>query len=274
MENERKGEQLPATTNRVSWLTTQRTMLIVTVVSILLFVALNTIDDIGGSIALKNAALGLVASLLGAGVVGLLWEYGSRQSFTLEMQQSFTSMMETLSRRAAVASAAENEGLVGVVTDFHYGVPWREYIRDCREIDVCWWAGETWLNQNISVLRDQVDNAGLKIRYLMPDVCDGGVLEQMQRDSGLSKERLQGAYQEVLGILESIRDSVQIAVMKRVPRFAMIRLGWRIAFFPYALAPGRNQDRPTFILDVRKPLGRIMVEDFERTWKLANVCES
>lgn len=274
MESERKVEHLTTGTGRLSWLTTQRTMLIVTVVSILLFVVLNTIDDISGSVALKNAALGLVASLLGAGVVGLLWEYGSKRSFTLEMQQSFTSMMDTLSRRAAVASAAENEGLAGVVTDFHYGVPWREYIRDCREIDVCWWAGETWLNQNVSILREQAENAGLKIRYLLPDVGDKILLEQMQRDSGLSVERLRSAYQEVLGILDSVGDGVQVVAMKTVPRFAMVRLGWRVAFFPYALAPGRNQDRPTFILDVRKPLGRIMMDDFERAWQLANGSES
>lgn len=244
-------------------------MLLVTIFSIMAFIILNALPDIAGSIALKNAAMGLVSSLLGAGVVGLLWEYGSRRSFTLEMQQNFTSIMDTLSRRAAIASAIENDGLLGATTDFHYEIPWREYIRECSDIDICWWAGKTWLSQNIATLQEQELSTGLTIRYLMPDTRRSDLLTQMHRDSGLSEDILKIESDEAKSILSTFNNGVEIREMARVPRFAMVRLGWRVAFFPYALSPGRNISRPTFILDARKPLGRSFVDDFERLWALA-----
>lgn len=269
MKKESKANNSLDATNKISWLTTQRTMLAVTVACIIAFVTLSSFENIAGSTALKNAVLGLVSALLGAGVVGLLWEYGSKKSFTLEMQQSFSSMMDTLARRASIASIVENDGLIGVTSDFHYGIPWREYIRDSNDIDVCWWAGETWLTQNMSAINEQISSTDLTIRYLIPDTGDRVILEQMMKDSGLPESKLSVATYEARTTLDSFGDNATLVLMKRVPRFAMIRIGWRVIFFPYALSPGKNQDRPTFVLDARKPLGKLFCEDFESMWRLA-----
>lgn len=250
--------------DRVSSLLTQRNMLLMTIFCVVAFVYISTLNTIFGSLALKSASLALVSSLLGAAVVGLLWEQGSKRAFGLEMQRTFTHMVEAVARQATIASQAEREGLLAVTRDFHFGIPWSEYIDDADSIDICWWAGRTWFKQNMDSLRSRAEDGGLHIRVVTPDTDLDPLLEQMHRDSGLSKDNLRLATDELRDILSTFpANSVEWFKAKSVPRYACIRVGRKLVYFPYALVAGRSTGRPCLICAIGSPLGDQIKSELE-----------
>ena len=256
-----------ASRDRRSWLHTKNLALTLTLFCTLFFVAVAFVPAEVFAEPFRSAVTNLVSAALGAGVVGLLWEYGSKRSFTVEIQEELSSMLNSIMKRAGVAELAETEGLLSITRDFHYGIRWTEYIEASESIDICWWSGRQWFIQNQIALKKLLESSatGTVIRVVLPDVKDTRVVEQMSIDSGISVDRLLAAHAEVVEQLSASfrREAVEIYLIPRAPRYMYLRLGHVAMYGIYSLTAGGNFERPTVICDSNMPLGRGLKQEFE-----------
>lgn len=244
----------------------QRAALLVALVSVvaLFIVSLIPEGNLGG-IVVKGAIVAVVSSALGAGAVGLLWEYSTMQAFTRQVQEDLHTILGESLQLNSAAVMAEAEGMVGITRDFHRGVPWREYIKDADSIDICWWTGRNWFRENELELRGGCNNDHPYMRIALPDTSDSNILDQMVRDSGLEAKYLQAATAETIEFLKEFpTQCIQIYMLPRVPRYMYLRMGAYTLMASYALSPGRNFARPTIICKTNGPLGISLGEDFKK----------
>lgn len=237
-------------------------MLVVVLICIGLFVVINTFASVFGSLPLKSAAMGVVSAILGASVVGLLWEVTVRRAFADEMRLQFTELLGNAIGQTVLGSVGESEGVISLTRDFHHGIPWGKYIADSADIDLCWWAGSAWIEQNLVELRIRAEK-GLKLRLVVPDVGRTDVINQMAKDSGLSVATLKQATIDAVELLSTLPNNcASVRYSHRVPRYMFIRLGNIVMFATYPLSPGKNSGRPTVLCSISGPMGSGALEEF------------
>lgn len=207
----------------------------------------------------------VLLTLFAAFTVGFAWEVLGKNALLQELQHHTDKAF----RDAGLSNTLADQGILHTTTDFQHGIPWNEYIADADEIDVCWWAGLSWLQGNRPTIEAAANENKLRIRYVIPDTKDPDVLDQMVAVSGIKAEDLKSTYDSTCVKLQPLGDMVELFNTKKLPQYGMVRLGSRIVFFPYSHLRGRPLGRPTFVIDANSELGELFMRDFDELLKTA-----
>ena len=198
-------------------------------------------------------------TLFAAFTVSFAWEVLSKNALLRELQHHTDKVF----RDAGLSNTLANQGILHTTTDFEQEIPWKNYIANADEIDVCWWAGLGWVQKNRPTIERAGKKNGLRIRYVIPDACNVNILTQMAAVSGIKSEQLKNTHDSVCEELQPLGKIVELHKIKKLPQYGMVRLGSRIVFFPYSHLRGRPIGRPTFVIDSNSELGERFMRDFE-----------
>lgn len=198
-------------------------------------------------------------TLFAAFTVSFAWEVLSKNALLRELQHHTDKVF----RDAGLSNTLANQGILHTTTDFGHEIPWNKYIADADEIDVCWWAGLSWIQLHRPDIETAANENQLRIRYVIPDADNDNILTQMTAISGIKSEQLKESYTSVCDELQPLGSIVELHKIKKLPQYGMVRLGSRIVFFPYSHLRGRPQGRPTFVIDSNSALGKRLMRDFE-----------
>lgn len=201
----------------------------------------------------------VLITIISACTIGILWEVSGKNDLIQEIQQRTDKSLQ----EAGLSSTLADQGILHTTTDFEQEIPWKEYIADADEIDVCWWAGLGWVQRHKPTIETTENKNKLRIRYVIPDAGNDNILTQMTAISGINSEQLKESYTSVCDELQPLGSIVELHKIKKLPQYGMVRLGSRIVFFPYSHLRGRPQGRPTFVIDSNSALGKRLMRDFE-----------
>lgn len=192
--------------------------------------------------------------------VSFAWEVLSKNALLRELQHHTDKAF----RDAGLSDTLANQGILHTTVDFEQEIPWKEYIADAEEIDVCWWAGLGWVQTHKPTIERAGKKNGLRIRYVIPDADNVNILTQMAAVSGIKSEQLKNTHDSVCDELQPLGKIVKLYKIKKLPQYGMVRLGSRIVFFPYSHLRGRPIGRPTFVIDANSELGKCFLRDFNK----------
>jgi hypothetical protein len=253
----------------ITTLITQRAVLIGTIVSIAIIVVIAPMPALFGSKAAQISILGVVSSLLGACMVGLLWEMTSKRAFLEEVADELGAKVAVIATSNNLATSLEREGIVLVTRDFHSGIPWRDYIDKADSIDLLWWAGRSWLRQHASALDERRSSRSLSVRMLLPDTSTKVIVSQMSRDSTYDIAALRNATAEAVSLARTVfGDNLRIYLLPYAPRCMYIRLGDYVIYSTYPNVPGLNIARPTLVCMKDKGVGNAVGIEFEQALQI------
>lgn len=215
----------------------------------------------GGNLAdvLNQSLENVLFTLFAAFIVSFAWEVLSKNALLRELQDHTDKAFQD----AGLSNTLANQGILHTTTDFEQEIPWKKYIADADEIDVCWWAGLGWVQKHRPSIERAGKKNGLRIRYVIPDACNVNILTQMAAVSGINSEQLKNTHDSVCEELQPLGKIVELHKIKKLPQYGMVRLGSRIVFFPYSHLRGRPIGRPTFVIDSNSELGERFMRDFE-----------
>ena len=217
--------------------------------------------DAGGDVrgVVYQLVYTVLLTLFAALTVSFAWEVLSKNALLRELQHHTDKAF----RDAGLSNTLANQGILYTTTDFEEEIPWKVYIADADEIDVCWWAGLGWIQRHRPTIETTANKSKLRIRYVIPDADNDNVLTQMTAISGIKSEQLKNSYTSVCDELQPLGSIVELHKIKRLPQYGMVRLGSRIVFFPYSHLRGRPIGRPTFVIDANSELGKCFLRDFD-----------
>lgn len=201
----------------------------------------------------------VLLTLFAALTVSFAWEVLSKNALLRELQHHTDKAF----RDAGLSNTLADQGILHTTTDFEEEIPWKVYIADADEIDICWWAGLGWIQRHRPTIETTANKSKLRIRYVIPDAGNDNVLTQMTAISDIKSEQLKNSYTSVCDELQPLGSIVELHKIKRLPQYGMVRLGSRIVFFPYSHLRGRPIGRPTFVIDANSELGGRFLKDFE-----------
>ena len=201
----------------------------------------------------------VLLTLFAAFTVSFAWEVLSKNALLRELQHHTDKAF----RDAGLSNTLANQGILHTTTDFAHEIRGKKYIADADEIDVCWWAGLSWVQLHRPDIETAAKKHKLRIRYVIPDAGNDNILTQMTAISGIKSEQLKESYTSVCDELQPLGNIVELHKIKKLPQYGMVRLGSRIVFFPYSHLRRRPQGRPTFVIDSNSALGKRLMRDFE-----------
>ena len=201
----------------------------------------------------------VLLTLFAAFTVSFAWEVLGKNALLRELQDHTDKAFQD----AGLSNTLANQGILHTTTDFGDELSWNKYIADADEIDVCWWAGLSWIQAHRPDIETAANKHKLRIRYVIPDTEDPAVLDQMVAVSGIKAEVLKSTYDSTCDELRPLGDMVELFNTKQLPQYGMVRLGSRIVFFPYSHLRGRPVGRPTFVIDTNSELGKCFLRDFD-----------
>ena len=101
------------------------------------------------------------------------------------------------------------------------------------------------------------------MRYAIPSPYDEETLSLMGALSGVTEEELRSEYNKASQELRLLGKPVELYNIRKIPQYGMVRLGYRIVFFPYSHLKDRPKSRPTFVIDAKSELGKCFLRDFD-----------
>ena len=201
----------------------------------------------------------VLLTLFAAFTVSFAWEVLSKNALLSELQHHTDKAF----RDAGLSSTLAGQGILHTPTDFQHGIPWNEYIANADEIDVCWWAGSAWLRGNANSIEEAIQTRQVRMRYAIPNPYDKNTLFLMGALSGVTNKELESEYDKATQELHSLGKPAELYNVRKIPQYGMVRLGYRIVFFPYSHLKDRPKSRPTFVIDANSELGKGFLRDFD-----------
>lgn len=216
--------------------------------------------DAGGDLwgVLYQLSDTVLLTLFAAFTVGFAWEVLGKNALLRELQHHTDKAF----RDAGLSNALADQGILHTTTNFHK-IKWDEYIADADEIDVCWWAGSAWLRGNADAIKEAIQTRQVRMRYAIPNPYDKNTLSLMGALSGVTEEELRSEYNKASQELHSLGKPAELYNVRKIPQYGMVRLGYRIVFFPYSHLKDRPKSRPTFVIDANSELGKRFLKDFD-----------
>ena len=101
------------------------------------------------------------------------------------------------------------------------------------------------------------------MRYAIPNPYDKNTLFLMGALSGVTNKELESEYDKASQELHSLGKAVELYNVRKIPQYGMVRLGYRVVFFPYSHLKDRPKSRPTFVIDANSELGKCFLRDFD-----------
>ena len=198
-------------------------------------------------------------TLFAAFTVSFAWEVLSKNALLRELQHHTDKAF----RDAGLSNTLADQGILDTTTDFGGDISWKKYIADADEIDVCWWAGSAWLLNNADAIKKAIQTRHVRMRYVIPNPYDKNTLFLMGALSGVTNKELESEYDKVSQELHSLGNTVEFYNVRKIPQYGMVRLGYRVVFFPYSHLKDRPKSRPTFVIDANSELGKCFLRDFD-----------
>ena len=216
--------------------------------------------DAGGDLwgVLYQLSDTVLLTLFAAFTVGFAWEVLGKNALLQELQHHIDKAV----RDAGLSNALADQGILRTRTNFHK-IDWDEYIADADEIDVCWWAGSAWLRGNADAIKEAIQTRQVRMRYAIPNPYDKNTLFLMGALSGVTNKELESEYDKATQELHSLGKPAELYNVRKIPQYGMVRLGYRIVFFPYSHLKDRPKSRPTFVIDANSELGKCFLRDFD-----------
>ena len=200
----------------------------------------------------------VLLTLFAAFTVGFAWEVLGKNALLQELQHHIDKAV----RDAGLSNTLADQGILHTRTNFHK-IDWDEYIADADEIDVCWWAGSAWLRGNADAIKEAIQTRQVRMRYASPNPYDKNTLFLMGALSGVTNKELESEYDKATQELHSLGKPAELYNVRKIPQYGMVRLGYRIVFFPYSHLKDRPKSRPTFVIDANSELGKCFLRDFD-----------
>ncbi len=227
----------------------------------IIFILVLRLYDAGGDVwgVVYQLCDTVLLTLFAAFTVSFAWEVLSKNALLRELQHHTDKAF----RDAGLSNTLANQGILHTTTNFAHGIPWNEYIADADEIDVCWWAGSAWLRGNANAIEEAIQTRQVRMRYAIPNPYDEKTLFLMGALSGVTEEELRSEYNKASQELSSLGKPVELYNVRKIPQYGMVRLGYRIIFFPYSHLKDRPKSRPTFVIDANSELGKRFLRDFD-----------
>ena len=200
----------------------------------------------------------VLLTLFAAFTVGFAWEVLGKNALLQELQHHIDKAV----RDAGLSNTLADQGILHTTTNFHK-IDWDKYIADAGEIDVCWWAGSAWLRGNADAIKEAIQTRQIRMRYAIPNPYDKETLFLMGALSGVTNKELESEYDKATQELHSLGKPAELYNVKKIPQYGMVRLGYRIVFFPYSHLKDRPKSRPTFVIDANSELGKRFLRDFD-----------
>ena len=197
-------------------------------------------------------------TIITACTIGILWEVSGKNDLIQEIQQHTDKSL----REAGLSNTLADQGILHTTTNFHK-IKWDEYIADADEIEVCWWAGSAWLRGNADAIKEAIQTRQVRMRYAIPNPYDKNTLFLMGVLSGVTNKELESEYDKATQELHSLGKPAELYNVRKIPQYGMVRLGYRIVFFPYSHLKHRPKSRPTFVIDANSELGKCFLRDFD-----------
>lgn len=198
-------------------------------------------------------------TLFAAFTVSFAWEVLSKNALLRELQHHTDKAF----RDAGLSNTLANQGILHTTTSFAQKIDWKDYIDEADEIDVCWWAGSAWLRDNVDALKEAIQTRQVRMRYAIPNPYDKNTLFLMGALSGVTNKELESEYDKASQELHSLGKAVELYNVRKIPQYGMVRLGYRVVFFPYSHLKDRPKSRPTFVIDANSELGKCFLRDFD-----------
>ena len=201
----------------------------------------------------------VLLTLFAAFTVSFAWEVLSKNALLRELQHHTNKAF----RDAGLSNALADQGILRTTTNFAQKIDWEDYIDKADEIDVCWWAGSAWLRDNADALKEAIQTRQVRMRYAIPNPYDKNTLFLMGALSGVTNKELESEYDKASQELHSLGKAVELYNVRKIPQYGMVRLGYRVVFFPYSHLKDRPKSRPTFVIDANSELGKCFLRDFD-----------
>lgn len=250
-------------TGRIRWLAHNRAAWVCLCFALLCFAIVlalrlhNAGDDLW--VIFNQSVENVLLTLFAAFTVGFAWEALGKDALSRELQQHTDKVF----REAGLSKALADQGILHTTTDFQHGISWKAYIADADEIDICWWAGSAWLRANADAIKKAIQTRQVRMRYAIPNPYDEKTLFLMGALSGVTNKELESEYDKVSQELHSLGKPAELYNVRNIPQYGMVRLGYRIIFFPYSHLKDRPKSRPTFVIDANSELGKRFLSDFD-----------
>lgn len=200
----------------------------------------------------------VLLTLFAAFTISFAWEVLSKNALLRELQHHTDKAFQD----AGLSDTLANQGILDTTTNFHK-IKWDEYIADADEIDVCWWAGSAWLRGNADAIKEAIQTRQVRMRYAIPNPYDKNTLLLMGALSGVTNKELESEYDKASQELHSLGKPAELYNVRKIPQYGMVRLGYRVVFFPYSHLKDRPKSRPTFVIDANSELGKRFLRDFD-----------
>lgn len=229
---------------------------LICIIGILVLRLLDAGGDVWGVVyQLINTVL---LTLFAAFTVSFAWEVLSKNALLRELQDHTDKAF----RDAGLSNTLADQGILHTTTNFHK-IEWDKYIANADEIDVCWWAGSEWLRGNANAIKEAIQTRQVRMRYAIPNPYDENTLFLMGALSGVTVKELETEYDRASQELHSLGKPVELYNVRKIPQYGMVRLGYRVVFFPYSHLKDRPKSRPTFVIDANSELGKCFLRDFD-----------
>lgn len=270
MGNSKEKVRSNTVTGRIRWWAHNRAAWVCLCFALLCFaiVLALRLHNAGGDlwVIFDQSVENVLLTLFAAFTVGFAWEALGKDALSRELQQHTDKVL----REAGLSKALADQGILHTTTDFQNAVPWNEYIADADKIDICWWAGSGWIRGNIAAIEEAIQTRQVRMRYAIPDPHDENTLFLMSALSGVTDEELKSEYNKASQELHSLGEAAELYNVRKIPQYGMVRLGYRIVFFPYSHLKDRPKNRPTFVIDANSELGKRFMRDFDELLQKAD----
>lgn len=136
----------------------------------------------------------LAGILLASVALGALWEYTGRRAF-----------LDLVLERVGLAKSIERSGLLNVTNQYLKDVPWDDLIRSARHVDLLFSYARTWRSTHQAALRDLFTRSDTRIRIVLPDHQDEGLMEALGRSYDKTPDEVREGVLDALAFFEELR---------------------------------------------------------------------
>jgi hypothetical protein len=212
------------------------------------------------SAAVHETVRDVGALVFAAGILSVGWELLGRRALTEEVLAA-----------ADLSSDIRNAGLKRVAT--HYlDVEWDGLLADARHVDLFFTYGQTWRNTHATGLRNLVARDATRLRVVLPDRDDEGLMLQLaskfKYDVSDLRDLIDKAELDFVNVARQAAESSSVELRRtpQFPVFSYYRLDRRCFGVLYSQAPGRV-DVPTFECEEGGGLASFFRGQFDRLWE-------
>jgi hypothetical protein len=196
-------------------------------------------------------------TVIGLGVISLVWELGARRAFMREVLHSVD-----------LAEQIEEAGLQRIVWKYNLEIPWADLFAESDQLDVFVSYARTWRNSNLTNLEGLARKKQGRIRVILPDPFDERTADELARRFNLTIDETRRRIIEAATDYRAIKDRfpggaiIDCYFVQACPVTTMYIFSDRAVLSLHSHQRVRT-DVPTLMVEQGKPLYTFLRAEFD-----------